>query len=67
MKSNNKNRAKRALCALSSVNTYDPGTRDGLVDLLTDLMHYADLEGLDFQHAVDIATGHYVAESNGEE
>lgn len=63
----NKTRAKRAASALASVKAYDPGTRDGLVDLLTDLMHYAEREGLDFEHAASIATSHYNAEKMGEE
>lgn len=55
-------RARRAELALSGVNAYDPGTREGLVDLLTDLMHYADRQSLDFADALRIATNHYDAE-----
>lgn len=67
MKKQNATRAKRAARALASVKAYAPGTRDGLVDLLTDLMHYADREGLDFEHAASIATTHHAAEIRGEE
>jgi len=60
-------RAKRAAQAIASVNTYDPDTRDGLVDLLTDLMHYADMIGLDFERAAAIASDHHHAETMGKE
>jgi hypothetical protein len=41
----------------------DEDLQDGLVDLLTDLRHYAALKGLDFDEAVRTSLAHFKEES----
>lgn len=45
-------------CQCAGETAYD----EALIDLLTDLMHWTDGHGLDFQYALDHAEYHHEAE-----
>jgi hypothetical protein len=56
-----RNRAEAALdvyCKLVGTTAYD----EALIDLLTDLLHWSDGAGVDFQYAIDHAGFHFNAE-----
>ena len=55
----NEQRANNAAAALAPLYTTD---REGIADLLTDLMHYADRESYDFEAALKAARHHHQAE-----
>jgi hypothetical protein len=63
----NGSRAEWAGAALSAFMR-ETGTdqEDALVDLLADLMHWADRNGYDFDAALERARGHYEAETAAE-
>lgn len=61
--------AERALRALESQDygengMYQEGTPD-IVDILADLMHYADIFEQDFEESMRIARNHYQEERDG--
>lgn len=56
---NNEQRATNAAAALATNYTED---REGLTDLLTDLMHHADRMGYDFAAALKAARHHHQTE-----
>jgi hypothetical protein len=60
----NDDRARRALAALNAyVETSDHDDEPEIyTDLLADLGHLCDQEGIDFQHLVDIALVHWRTE-----
>src|SRR5262249_23191171 len=64
---------KRATWAGKSISAFQDATgtdhEDALADLLTDLMHWTDRTGLDFDQALERARWHYEAETEelGEE
>jgi hypothetical protein len=55
----NKQRATNAAAALAKNYTDD---REGLTDILADLMHYADRAGYDFAEALRLAKAHHQTE-----
>lgn len=59
-------RINRAVTAVHNYVSQDPGSGDDrqevLTDLLTDLQHYAQYKGLDFNEALRTARGHYQEE-----
>jgi len=55
----NEQRANAAAAALDTAYTVD---REGLTDILTALMHFADFWGLDFDQALKTARHHHQAE-----
>lgn len=56
----NTDRADRALMALEG---YDNGSNEeDVIDLVTDLMHYCDLEDVDFETIIEMARFHFEAE-----
>lgn len=55
----NEQRANAAAAALDTAYTVDDA---GLIDLLTDLMHFADFWGLDFDQALKTAKHHHQTE-----
>jgi hypothetical protein len=57
----NQQRAKRAKRAL---DTYSDDDCANLIDLLTDLRHYALAAGIDFNNLDRIAAGHFDSEAN---
>jgi len=67
----NQRRVNRATIALHGYYAQDPSGDDRqtvLVDLLTDLQHYADYHPeVNFAEAVRSATGHFNAETGKEE
>jgi hypothetical protein len=44
----------------------EPNHEDGMVDLLTDAMHWCDVTGRDFHILFARAASHYLAELNSE-
>jgi hypothetical protein len=54
-------RAKNALKHLAGYDPYDPTAN--VVDMLTDLMHLADLWDCDFDEWTRVATTHWTAET----
>jgi hypothetical protein len=54
-------RALKAFHVASNADALDP--RSGLVDLLTDLRHWAAGQGIDFDKAAKIAALHYSEEN----
>jgi len=65
----NMTRAHAALCAITAhqetkgTQPDDPEQgQDDVVDLLTDLMHYADHNKMDFEHCLEVASSHFEAE-----
>ncbi len=56
----NDQRAERAAAALDTVYSQD---REGVTDLLADLMHYADRERIDFEQALKTARHHHQTET----
>jgi hypothetical protein len=61
---NNEARIERAAAAIGTYDEYG----EELIDLLADLLHWAERNGHDFDDALRIARGHYEAEraENGE-
>ena len=55
----NKQRATNAAAALAKNYTED---REGLTDILADLMHYADRKGYNFEDALKAARCHHQTE-----
>lgn len=63
MKDKNRTRARRAQYSLDAYKTACPtDDDDALCDLLTDLMHYADMTNTGFEEELDRAQMHYNAE-----
>lgn len=58
----NQRRADNAAEAIATNYTND---REGLTDILADLMHYAAREGYDFAAALKAASHHYKTEKGG--
>jgi hypothetical protein len=56
--------ARKAIGAFIDATHTDE--KDALVDLLCDLIHYADSVGVEFETAVTAAQGHYRAEIGDE-
>ncbi len=44
---------------------YEDDRQTGVIDLLADLMHYADQEGLNFKECLRIARNHFEEEKGG--
>lgn len=44
---------------------FESGTEEAVIDLLTDLRHYADQHDLDFTTLVRLSKSHHMAEENG--
>ena len=59
MTKQNQRRATNAAAALATNYTED---REGLTDILADLMHYADRAGYDFAAALKTASHHHQTE-----
>ena len=57
----NADRAARAARAIDSQKEYEPN-RAGMVDLLTDLLHLADLEQMDIDKFIQSARNHHKEE-----
>ena len=72
-KSANENRVDRAdhvlrlYAEIEGSEAYEDDAESLLCDLLTDLRHWADANGLDIYRGLDMSYTHYLAESNGEE
>ena len=71
MCNSNESRAARAENTLAFYvrkqlgETYNPDSKDeNLVDLLTDLMHFATSDGIDFEASVRMAINHFQEEQN---
>ena len=69
MLNSNETRSARAdnameFCVRQQLNeTYNPSSKDeNLVDLLTDLMHFAASDNIDFESSVRMATNHFEEE-----
>jgi hypothetical protein len=62
----NRARARRIATILQTTNMYEPGLT-GAIDLLSDLRHYCDSQGLDFGLCDRRAYDHYLAEAHGED
>ena len=56
----NEQRSKQAQAALATAYTQGD---IGLIDLLADLLHYADQHGIDFDEALRLARIHHTAEA----
>ncbi len=65
---NNDDRRAKGEGALRYAGLYFRGKEpeESLIDLLADLMHYADREGLDYNDALRIARGHFRNERESE-
>ena len=55
----NEERAYRGWRAIARFKSHEPPAETDLRDLLTDLMHYADEQGLDFKYEMEMAQTHY--------
>lgn len=67
----NVERANRALAALVGYKSEQLGEdgavgREDYIDLLTDLRHFAELRGFDFETDLELSNSHYLAELDGE-
>ncbi len=58
----NADRAYRGWRAIARFKSHEPPAETDLRDLLADLMHYADEQGIDFKYELEMATTHYDAE-----
>lgn len=70
-----RNNQRRAGCARAALAAYQRASHDGqpceaeptfemLIDLLTDLRHWAASAGIEFRDAVRISEGHFVHEQS---
>jgi hypothetical protein len=62
---NNDDRAERAKVALQ-IYLEEWDARTGVVDLLSDLMHYCNREDVDFEGCIEMSTVHFNAEFDEE-
>lgn len=65
-------RAWAALKAIEEVGLYDEeisvcSQETFITDILADLMHFCDVEGIDFADLLRVAEMHFEAEQNGED
>jgi len=60
--------AHRAATFEKAIETYGTGApQEILVDLLTDAMHWTDLNGEDFHYSLAMACRHYIHELNDQQ
>jgi hypothetical protein len=50
-----------------TVSLYGDSEEEGLIDLLTDAMHWADANSQNFHYALAMACRHYINELNDEQ
>lgn len=71
VRTENEHRAYRAkqtilFYKVSQLNEAGQMGREDLVDLLTDLRHFANSQGFDFDADLEMSNAHYIAEQSGE-
>jgi len=62
----NEDRAASAKAMLETTVEWEEGGADGLTDILTNLMHFARIEKLDFCRHLQAAQGHHADECEAE-
>jgi len=68
----NRERAYRAQCTVQIYTEqllklpFDAASEENVIDVLSDLRHFCDLQGINFAHVLSLSKTHYEQEKEGE-